>query len=351
MATGWCDSLPNYLVSLGERLAVFWNKFMTAVRKSRGPFGADQVPLLMLPKRIDAAMVQFYTLEKGEIYNSNLPETSGKACFASLGWLLTVTRDQGELKFNMLHPSNHRAQIQLPGLLRCPLENIWKFVLSSNPRSTLDYIVMFQTATSLGFCRPGLGGQGWKHLRFEGHNFIRDLTHYQGSFYVVDQSGRVSVVCEIEDPKRAHLSVVAPDIPSQEQLLGPMKGIKQPYLVESAGSLLVVLCTSYHNHYESTIGCRVFKVPFSSWSDSEVKDLGNRALFLSNSSSSFSIEVSGNSGCKPNCIYFMNSKRVTPFVDLDVGIFNMEDGTIDRDSFNTVFAEIRESHLWIQPSF
>ncbi|PRQ25819.1 hypothetical protein RchiOBHm_Chr6g0287791 [Rosa chinensis] len=311
----------------------------------------------MLPKRIDAAMVQFYTLAKGEIYNANLPEISGKVCFASLGWLLTVTRDQGELKFNMLHPSNHHAQIQLPGLLRCPLKNIWKFALSSNPRSTLDYIVMFQTATTLGFCRPGLGGQGWKHLRFEGHNYIRDLTHYQGSFYVVDETGRVSVVCEIEDPKRAHLSVVAPEIPSEEQLLGPKKGIKQLYLVESAGSLLVVLCTSYHNQYESTIGCRVFKVPFSngnSWSDSEVKDLGNRALFLSNSSSSFSIEGSGNSGCKPNCIYFLNSKRVSPFVDLDVGIFNMEDGTIDRhfsNSFNSGFEEIRESHLWIQPSF
>lgn len=180
-----------------------------------------------------------------------------------------------------------------------------------------------------------------------------DLTYYKGNFYVVDLSGRVSVVCEIEDRERAHLRVVAPEIPNKEELLGQMKSIKQLYVVESAGSLLVILCTYCLNYYESTVGCRVFKVPFSkghSWSNSEVKNLGNRALFLSKSSSSFSVEVSANSGRMANCIYSMNNKYVSPSLDLDVGLFNMEDGTIDRDfsnSFNTGFEEIRESHLWI----
>ncbi|XP_050365558.1 uncharacterized protein LOC126784111 [Argentina anserina] len=355
-ATGCCDFLPKYLVSLNGRLTIFWDKFIAAVRKS----GSDQVPLLMLPKRFDADMVQFYTLTKSQIYNTNLPETIGKACFASLGWLITVTKDtadDGELKFSMFHPSMH-SRIEIPNggtdFIRFPLENVLKFVVSSNPRLTSDYIVMFQSYSSLGFCRPGLG-QSWKRLTFDYQNYFTDLTYYQGNFYVVNRSGRVSVVCDIEDPERAHLSVVAPEIPDLEELLGRHKGIKNSYLVESAGSLLVVLCTSNHYHYETTSGCRVFKVPFSSgssWSNSEVFDLGDRALFLSKSNSSFSVEVSSNSGCKANCIYFMNNKLVSPSVDLDIGIFHMENGKIDRDfakSFNTGFEEVRESHLWIQP--
>ncbi|KAL6208785.1 hypothetical protein ACLB2K_019730 [Fragaria x ananassa] len=248
-------------------------------------------------------------------------------------------RVEGQVKLDLLHPSN-RAEIKLPDGVTYPLGNIRKFVLSLNPASTLDYAVMFQTFSSLAYCRPGLG-QGWTKLMFNGHNYFRDLTYYQGNLYVVEQSGKVSVVCDIEDPERAHLSVVAPEIKPDEEklLLGRMKGIKDLYPEESAGSLLLVLCVFLHHQSETTVGSRVYKVPFSngeSWSDSEVKDLGNRALFLSKSSSSFSIEVSGaNSGlCKPNCIYFMNSKTASPYLDLDVGVFNMEDETIDRDFRN-----------------
>ncbi|XP_004292216.1 PREDICTED: uncharacterized protein LOC101302039 [Fragaria vesca subsp. vesca] len=343
--------MANYLdVSLCERLTV------------------DQGPPIMLPKRLDEAVVQFYTLTNGQTYSSDLPETRGKVCFASLGWLVTLTRVEGQVKLDLFHPSN-RAEIKLPDGVTYPLGNIRKFVLSSNPASTLDYTVMFQTFSSLAYCRPGLG-QGWTKLMFNGHNYFRDLTYYQGNLYVVEQSGKVSVVCDIEDPERAYLSVVAPEIPDQEKLLGRMKGIKDLYLVESAGSLLVVLCVFLHHQSETTVGFRVYKVPFSngeSWSDSEVKDLGNRALFLSKSSSSFSIEVSGeNSGlCKPNCIYFMNSKTTSPYLDLDVGVFNMEDKTIDRD-FRNAFKhrtkelrevtelvcnpKIKEPLLWIQPT-
>lgn len=107
-----------------------------------------------------------------------------------------------------------------------------------------------------------------------------------------------------------------------------LPGRNKTYLVESAGALLVVFwyvqfkgieyechSRSYRiRNYSSSVtsfrvvealpgrGNYVFKY-------SEVKNLGNRSLFLSDrSASSFSIEVSDTCGCKANCIYFTNDR-------------------------------------------
>lgn len=179
---------------------------------------------------------------------------------------------------------------------------------------------------------------------------MMDVVYYNGQFYFLYFSGRVSVFDIDKEPR-----VVAPSLP-KEQLLGSNVRIKKTYLVESGGVLLVVLFTA--NTYSSeggvAFGCRVFEVPFTdskSWVDSEVKSLGKRTIFLSPSSSSFSIEASDYSRCMPNCIYFMNDKIIFPEKRKDMGVYNMEDGTITRD-FDSFFSfeEERGNHLWIQPS-
>ncbi|XP_062021315.1 uncharacterized protein LOC133737850 [Rosa rugosa] len=322
---------------------------------------AYQVPLLMLPVRLTLprgvaggdVTVEFYSLTaKGnKIYRSKLLDAKGKMCYSSLGWLVTVSKD---LEFKLLHPFKHAMNIQLPD---GRTKDIGKFVLSSSPSWTSDYVVMFYTSTTLAYCRPGLG-ENWTELSFQmvdNINIISDLTYYRGQFYVVDCCGRVLVVCDIDDPNRAKLKVVAPEI-NQKELLGTRRHIKQLYLAECAGALLLVFCL-FSNKYESTTACRVFEVPFNngkSWNDSEVKDLGNRAIFLSQSSSSFCIEVTDYSGCKANCIYFMNNMLVSSVLNIDMGIYNMSNASIDREfgkSFNYDFKDKSGSHLWIQPSF
>ncbi|PRQ59687.1 hypothetical protein RchiOBHm_Chr1g0372911 [Rosa chinensis] len=328
---------------------------------------AYQVPLLMLPVVLtlprgvaggDVTIGLYSLTAKGDkVYRRKLQDAKGKKCYSSLGWLVTVVTVSKELEFNLLHPFKHAINIPLPNSLIKYHDGICKFVISSSPSWTSDYVVMFHAYNTLEYCRPGLRENYWTKLSFPEYNYIRDLTYYRGQFYVVNSFGCVSVVCvcDIDDPKT--LKAVAPKI-NQKELLGTRRPrIKQQYLVECAGALLLVLCLYSGKKYESTTACRVFEVPFDngkSWKDSEVKNLGNRAIFLSQSSSSFCIEVTDYSGCKANCIYFMNNKVVSSVVNIDLGIYNMGNASIDREfgkSFNHGFKGWRGYHLWIQPSF
>ncbi|XP_004292574.1 PREDICTED: probable F-box protein At1g44080 [Fragaria vesca subsp. vesca] len=294
-------------------------------------FLTQQVPLLMLPLALAGIRLDFSLLDK-------------EVGFYSPG--------KGE-NWTLFHPLN-LAKIELPDkgiYLRGGI--IEKFALSTSPSGTSDYIVMFHTRHALGFCRPGqLGDEDWKTIIVRDETMM-DVVYYKGQFYFLYFSGRVSVF----DIDKEELRVVAPSLPKEQLLLllGSNVRIKKRYLVESGGVLLVVLFTAHTYSSEGlAFGCRVFEVPFTdskSWVDSEVKSLGKRTIFLTPSSSSFSIEASDYSRCKPNCIYFMNDKIIFPEIRKDMGVYNMEDGTITRD-FDSFFGfeEERGNHLWIQPS-
>ncbi|XP_040363955.1 uncharacterized protein LOC121049816 [Rosa chinensis] len=222
-----------------------------------------------------------------------------RMCFSSVGWLVIVSKTKG-CEWSLVHPLNH-AKVELPdvrGSLPGSVVSgfrLGKFALSSSPSWTSDYIVMFQSGHRFGFCRPGLG-ENWKCI-VSWRDLIMDLSYYKGQFYFVHLSSRISVF----DIDKEEIRLVAPEFP-EEQLLGPNVRIKEHYLVESAGVLLVVLFTTTATKCEDqglTFGCRVFEVPFTnskSWSDSEVRSLGNRTIFLSKCSSSFTIEASDYSG-------------------------------------------------------
>ncbi|XP_028954759.1 F-box protein SKIP23-like isoform X2 [Malus domestica] len=231
-----------------------------------------QVPLLILPQEKGAATRKCYNLKKRKICQLNLSELEDKLFLSSLGWLLTVSKK--DLKFCLIHPLNH-ARIELP----CPVPNmapsllsnfsIRKFVLSTSPSWTSNFIVMVYQSQTVSFCRPG-HSEHWISVCLHTPGILNDLTYYEGQLYAVNYYGHV-FICDIEDPKQAEVRIVAPQFP--KEYLGPMMQIKVAYLVESARDLLVVLCffnpkTKFH----ATTGCRVFKVPFSdgsSWLDSE----------------------------------------------------------------------------------
>ncbi|PQQ13809.1 F-box protein [Prunus yedoensis var. nudiflora] len=152
-------------------------------------------------------------------------------------------------------------------------------------------------------------------------------------------------VCDTENPKQAKANVVVPEIP-----WGLWPFVRHSFMAESAGDLLLVIFYSKAED-PSTRGFRVFKVPLRDgyWhSDLEVKDLGNRTLFVGIHSGSISV-VASDYGCKPNCIYFS-------FLYSYYGIYNMKDGTTQEHLGSRTLA-LRESlmswlpHLWIQPSF
>ena len=77
----------------------------------------------------------------------------------------------------------------------------------------------------------------------------------------------------------------------------PWQYFERFYLVESAGSLLVVSREGKScDHDYGTTGFRVFELDEEDGMWERVNSLGNRALFLGHNSS-FSVQVTSKSGC------------------------------------------------------
>lgn len=356
----WSDLPHDLVVSIAKRVLLLedfivfgavcrsWKSAATKENFTR----THQVPLLMLPEKKGTTLREFYSLKHGKVFKQNMPElVTGKLLYSSLGWLMTQSDKDSEV--NLLHPLNHMC-IELPDVetfknLHSKEEHrklfgdfiVGKFVLSSSPSWTSDYTVMIHSCKRLAFCRRGLGDQQWNIIDSSktSDRLYFDITYYEGKFYAVDYFGEI-YVCEIEDPKApAKTRVIVPRLPYE--LKRPYI-IEKLYLVESAGALLLVKCPVETIEY-----FRVFEVPMSdgNWSNSDVKNLGNRSLFLG-CNSSFSVEAS-NYGCKANCIYYTN-RPLQRQQGEDMGIFNMEDGKVEsyiKESLN-----FPTPHLWAEPS-
>ncbi|XP_008244710.1 PREDICTED: F-box protein SKIP23-like [Prunus mume] len=327
-----------------------------------------QGPFLMLPQEHGAAIRKIYSFTDYKVRDLNLPEAEGKVCCSCSGWLITL---QG-LQFNLLHPLN-RSQIKLPGfrdssaklspVSMTDFHAIKKFVLSSNPAWTSDYTIMLlYDCKQLAFCKPRQD-RYWTSMDLGSHPV--DITCYKGRFYAVSHNGRVSVF-DIENPtKEAKTEVVVSRMP--RELLVHISPGRVKYLVESAGDLLVV--SAHEEGYEPAPKFRVFKVPLrdGNWQlDSEVKDLGNRTLFLGDNNTSFSVLASDYSGCEPNCIYFFSyisqqyiySRQPHNYLlpsrqNIDIGIFHVKNGRIQEHFYweQRRFPTFGTPCLWIQPKF
>uniref|UniRef100_A0A2P2QLI9 F-box protein SKIP23-like n=1 Tax=Rhizophora mucronata TaxID=61149 RepID=A0A2P2QLI9_RHIMU len=169
-----------------------------------------------------------------------------------------------------------------------------------------------------------------------------DVIVYGGKFYAVDITGRTVVV-----GFDAVLDFAA----------NPIFGGDKKYLVKSEGELLLVdmylsIDTSegsldveveFLEHFaqymsERTVRFKVFKLVEESQSWIEVKNLGDRVLFLGDDST-FSASASDFPGCNGNCIFFVDnffySIEEYPsggddavFRGRDIGLFQLESGCI-----------------------
>ncbi|XP_062005620.1 F-box protein At2g26160-like [Rosa rugosa] len=306
--------------------------------------------------------------------------------YSSLGWLMSISED---FKVSLLNPFDHHARIKLPdinmlkasvGEVKLPRflhydRMISKFVLSSCPFSSSDWIVVVSyemvIGNGWGFCR--LGDDKWTHVSWY---LLMDLAYYNGQLYAVDIEGNI-LICDIQDLEQPKTSILLSKGIPMEPIYGGSR--QRIYIVESAGVLLVVLHTFAKSSSIKTIKLRVFEVPFDKteeweWSNLEVKNLGNKTLFLGCKNSSYSIEASEYYfGCKPNCIYFtiewldwvlLNS---LPEINVDdvnmeyekaelllngnasVFIFNMEDEKVEQLLAPTDLGLGEGETLWLQP--
>ncbi|KAK3228068.1 hypothetical protein Dsin_007930 [Dipteronia sinensis] len=304
----------------------------------------NPIPILMLPPRKGSHVRDFLDPSKGTIQQVILPfETSGKM-FSSKGFLISIEQD---LSVNLFNPFSCQ-RIKLPNLEKieyyCPhfetYEDIdkpiyartltFKCVLSSSPSLASDYIMMaiHGGGGKLSYIRAGdetwTPIDTWRDIRYE------DVTYYKGQFYAVNCLGMVMALNIRRDDQREVEQVAELPRLSEEFTC-------QFYIVESAGSLLVVkrsirelMDNEDENSTYKTVGFKVFNVDLRANRCTEIKYLGYRVLFLGYNSS-FSC-ASHLCDCKPNSIYFADDycefEEKDGGVGKDMGIYSLEDQSI-----------------------
>ena len=333
----WSNLPHDLVVSIAKRIhcledfikfrSLVYTPWNLVVNKQH--FTEQELPWIML--HTDSGILKFQPIEhKDKIYKLHMPEANNNdvLCSSSLGWLITVNKLHGDVKLFHLfdRPNVQNSSIQQEfgrpaspvielGELELRRHSTYntKFVLSSSPSCTSDYMAMcysYRGGFSV-FC-----GNKWKFV--DNNIVLDDIAYYQGQFYGVSMNGQI-IVYDIEDPEK---DVKIPAVSSIILLVNC-----HHYLVESGGSLLVV-----SRFTGDSFG--VYKVTLGNSDLSEVKDLGTRSLFLSRKNS-FSVEASNSHSCRANCIYYTECQSRV--------IFNMEDGTIEK------FTALFSSDFWFQP--
>lgn len=297
---------------------------------------AIAVPLLMLSEKEGSEETrEFYDLTKGVTYTMNFSELVGKRCLGvgSPGWLFTADGKGNMNLFNL----NSRSLIELPhmetlkgfdsDIQRGYYEYyVQKAVLSSDPHTTNDYILMINQGTphTLAYWKPGKKAFITVETREARY---ADVTWHDGQFYGVDVAGNV-VIFDFRGGLEPTTGRVVQGVPSQF-ICG-----MQLYIVHSLGELFVITRDGIENNPETkTYGVEEFivsKVDVDSESYEDVDDLGNRSLFLG-FSASLAVEQYG---CKANHIYFTDDCSIAFYYSekgggKDMGIYNLFDNTIE----------------------
>lgn len=297
-------------------------------------------------EKIKLDLCSFFSLYDGIISSRDIivPKVNDSKYYSSRGWLIEVGTD---LRVNLLHPFS-RVELKLP-----PISNVedWedateihaciqKCALSSScgPEETevVFIMVIYGGTGKLAYARPG--DQVWTRvLPWDCRCF--DIIYYKDQFYGINTLGQIFAI-------DGHTNI-------SHQVAHLPNGIirrsfaEYLYLVESEldGALLVVsregvqlrpIHKGSEEYTYGTTGFQVFEVDLSNNKWKEIKNLGNRCLFLGHNSS-MSIDASNDPHCRRNCIYFTDdcAESYTVYDDeqpikggKDMGIYNIEDGSI-----------------------
>nr|DAD20907.1 TPA_asm: hypothetical protein HUJ06_022370 [Nelumbo nucifera] len=159
-----------------------------------------QIPLVIIPGKFNKETRAFFSLYSGKTYGAHLPELHRNwCCGSSEGWL--VIEDDYREEIFLLNPFS-RAKIQLPSLstfsdpqdsadperLR-KFQFVMKAILSSNPDTTSNYVVMAIMVCeeeNLSFWRPG--NKRWKTLTTRWDPY-EDIIYHNGLFYALSNQG------------------------------------------------------------------------------------------------------------------------------------------------------------------
>ncbi|KAL5705177.1 hypothetical protein ACHQM5_023515 [Ranunculus cassubicifolius] len=302
------------------------------------------------------------------VYNFQVRVPHDRICRgSSFGWLVTIKkRSHGDIKYyvqlqNPFLPDTdiiHLPQVSIDGIFErgCydePSNVLNKAILSAAPDNNINknFVVMavmtgdhklaYFNPADKEFCWNLIGDWDDRSVAFG------DLIYFRSTqqFYALDRvSGAVFGVA-IKD--RGSESYTFPELtkvtPAAPNLIDEM-GHSGKYIVESPeGDLLLVLKGEWRTaECETRFQVLKFDPVGKKWN--KISHLGDTILFLGNNSS-ISRSASDFPECKPNCIYY----TYNDWGD-DMGIFDLEDGTVKPHYPMPLKRSGSASPIWIEPT-
>ncbi|XP_059636518.1 F-box protein SKIP23-like [Cornus florida] len=368
MAADWTELPPELLETIAGKLTILIDyircravcvKWRSSI--PRTPLHLPcQLPWLMLPppRTHQTHRRSFFNLSTNKTHRLDLPEIPyhRRRCGSSHGWLVFLHESP---EIYLLNPFT-RSKIHLPPLstfpnvigfnfsdigreysLRSPAGVVYtcnlkdmrnnfikKVILSSSPSNDSDFVALaiLNRTGDLAFCKKG--DKSWRCIEGS-ESYCEDVIYYNGLFYAVDKYGAIAI-CDVCGPS-PRVSIM--DTP-------PQFGGDMQYLVRSMNQFLLVtryLDTEYDEDlFEifvyKTVLFKVYRLNLSNSNWEEVTNLGDQMLFLGENSS-FALSASDFPGCEGNCIYYTDDYSESNYDDApwdhDLGIYNLEDGTIE----------------------
>ncbi|PIA43350.1 hypothetical protein AQUCO_01900019v1 [Aquilegia coerulea] len=307
-----------------------------------------QLPMLLLDDLDEPCL---YDLSEKRVYNFSLEKshrsTDYRTHSSTQGWLVIVYKKSVVYLHNPFL-SSVKNKIELPHLPYFEHDGmisdnfLKKAVLSSNPASSSNYVVMaiYSQYHALAFYKRG--DNAWTSLGSE-CKIISDVIYCKDQFYAVDYYGRLWA-CDVNSSHNK-VSKLTPPIDEDNR--------SRYCIVESSGDLFCVRkfrIWIMENCY-STVEFKVFKLDTVKLKWFEIRDLGRQTLFLGDNTS-LSLLASDYLGCKPNCIYFTEEYGSYGESDgrrYDMGVYNLEEGSIEVYRA-TESRRVFIPPIWIEPS-
>ncbi|KAI8549374.1 hypothetical protein RHMOL_Rhmol06G0019600 [Rhododendron molle] len=375
VSTTWRLSTPTAPLHLPTQLPWLMLPFNQTRRSTQGATRHLLVDGLGQRKKITGASRPFFSLSANKSHSLHLPESSPhrrrRHRGSSHGYLAFLDESPD---FFLLNPLT-RAKFSLPPLssfpnvvafdfsdvgreysLRAPNGDvstrslsemrdlfIKKVVLSSSPSVDLNFIVLaiLNQTGDLAFCKNGY--RSWLFIE-DAQSYCEDAIYCNGLFYAVNKLGQIAV-CDVTGEFPRVSFICTP----------PQIGGDLLYLV-SLSSDELLLVTRYLDLEILDYGTREFRVyrlDLSGPKWERVTSLGDQMLFLGENSS-VALSASDFPGCKGNCIYYTDDYSELNYDGMagnhDLGVYNLEDGSIDPLPCCYSLPRMRWPPIWVTPN-
>ncbi|CAL8132156.1 unnamed protein product [Prunus armeniaca] len=305
-------------------------------------------PMLLIPKQDDNYRRVVYSISEGRIYNNIRLQVpfSRRCCGSSHGWFATLDVEQRLPVVVLRNPFTKAKPIFLPPLRTIISHDdppyheqyVRKVILSADPTMNPEnyaVVALYGRFFMLAFIKAGQNN--WTYPIPNG--IFDDVIFYKSKVYALETYGEIeSLDVFSSDSPRLKLRTPYKPFPSCKFL--------HAYLVESTkGDLLHILrfyaSSEGRFRYDARRQTTHFIVYKWVYEDGgsighkvEVKSIGDEALFVGGNHS-ISVLASKFPECQPNSIYytddyFSNWPTLHSDEPFDMGIFNLEDGTITQ---------------------